>query len=262
MEEDSLHGRTALVTGASRRQGIGAAVCRALAARGANVFFTHWRPYDRTMPWGADEDGPDALADELRAQGVHAESLEVDLSQTDAPSRVLDGVQCALGRPPTILINNAAHSTLGGWEALDAAALDAHYAVNVRGALLLSVEFARRCPSGSPGRIINMTSGQSLHPMPGELAYAATKGAVEAFTLSLASGLAVQGITVNAVDPGGTDTGWMSDDLKTALLRQSPQGRLGRPEDAARLVAFLAGDDAQWITGQLIRSRGGALTWA
>lgn len=257
MTKDGLAGRAALVTGASRRQGIGAAVCRALAAKGADVFFTHWRAYDRAMPWGADEDGPSALAAEVRGLGVQCEGVEADLADPTTAPRVLDAAQAALGRAPVILVNNAAHPTLGGWETLDAAALDAHYAVNVRGALLLCAEFARRCPPSSPGRIINLTSGQSLHPMPDELAYAATKGAVEAFTLSLSAGLAGRGITVNAVDPGATDTGWMNDSLKTALTSHSPHDRVGRPEDAARLIAFLAGDDAPWITGQIIRSRGG-----
>jgi 3-oxoacyl-[acyl-carrier protein] reductase len=93
--------------------------------------------------------------------------------------------------------------------------------------------------------------------MPSELAYAATKGAVEAFTLSLAAGVAAKGITVNAVNPGPTDTGWMTTELAARLTRAFPAGRLGQPEDAARLVAFLAGDDAEWITGQIIHSEGG-----
>jgi 3-oxoacyl-[acyl-carrier protein] reductase len=92
--------------------------------------------------------------------------------------------------------------------------------------------------------------------MPTELAYVATKGAVEAFTTSLAAGVAAKGITVNAVDPGATDTGWMPDDLKAELLARMGFGRLGQPEDAARLITFLASDAAAWITGQIIHSRG------
>jgi 3-oxoacyl-[acyl-carrier protein] reductase len=107
------------------------------------------------------------------------------------------------------------------------------------------------------GRIINLTSGQSVAPMPGELAYAATKGAIEAFTVSLSAELAPYGITVNAVDPGATDSGWMTEEIKQELLPRFPMGRIGQPEDAARLIAFLASDEAAWITGQVIHSRGG-----
>lgn len=250
-----LSGRVAVVTGASRRRGIGAAICRALAGHGADVLFTHWRAYDREHGSGEDIEGPAALERELRAFGVRAVALEADLSRPDAHLRVLDATADRLG-PPTILVNNAAHSTRGGYAELDAAALDAHYAVNVRATALLSAEFARRYPGGPGGRIITLTSGQSVTPMPGELAYATSKGAIEAFTRSLAAGVAAKGITVNAIDPGATDTGWMTEEFKAALLREMAFGRLGQPEDAARLVVFLASDAGAWITGQVIHARG------
>ena len=94
--------------------------------------------------------------------------------------------------------------------------------------------------------------------MANELAYAASKGAVEAFTVSLSPAAMRRGITVNAIDPGATDTGWMSETQKAAWIANAAGGRLGLPEDAARLAGFLASDDAQWITGQIIHSRGGA----
>jgi 3-oxoacyl-[acyl-carrier protein] reductase len=258
MERSTLSGRIAVVTGASRRGAIGAAISRALAGLGADIFFTHWNAYDTSMPWGADQDGPDALRSELRALGVRAEHLEIDQSSGDAADTILDAVERALGAP-SILVNNAAYSTNDGFEALDAATLDAHYAVNVRTMALLSVGFARRFSAGSGGRIINLSSGQSRGPMPGELAYAASKGAVEAFTVSLSAGVAEKGITVNAVNPGPTDTGWMDDELRAALLPRFPFGRIGQANDIARLVAFLATDDAEWITGQVIHSEGGFL---
>src|SRR5947207_258458 len=127
----ALTGRVALVTGASRRAGIGAAICRALAKESADVCFTYWRAYDRTMTWGADEDGPEALQTELRALGVRCEAIEADLSDARALAGVLDQAEARLG-PLSILVNNAAHSTYDGYEALDAATLDAHYTVNVR----------------------------------------------------------------------------------------------------------------------------------
>lgn len=254
---EELRGRIAIVTGASRSRGIGAAVCVALAARGADVFFTHWSAYDREMNY-AENGGPTALLEELRSMGVRAEAMELDLSHPDAPGELLDAVEKQLSSP-TILVNNAAHSTRDGYENLDAETIDAHHAVNVRAMALLSVLFARRFDAGSGGRIVNFTSGQSIGPMPGELAYATSKGAIEAFTRSLSAGVGHKGITVNAVNPGPTDTGWMGEEFQRELAAKFPSGRVGRPEDAARIVAFLASDEAAWITGQTIDSEGGFL---
>ena len=251
-----LRGRVALVTGVGRRRGIGSAVCRALASCGADVVLSYWRAYDREMPWASDEDEPEAMLGELHAAGVRAEGVEADLSRPDSPGSLLDAAEERLGRP-SILVNTAAYSTRDGFETLDAEALDAHYAVNVRAMALLSVGFARRYPGGPGGRIVNFSSGQSLGPMPGELAYVATKGAIEAFTLTLAAEVGHKGITVNAINPGPTDTGWMTEELKREMAPRFPSGRIGQPEDAAKLVAFLAGDEAAWITGQVIHSEGG-----
>jgi 3-oxoacyl-[acyl-carrier protein] reductase len=255
MQFADLSGKIALITGASRRQGIGAAICRALAAQGVDIAFTHWQPYDRTKPYGADEGGPSALAQELQALGVRAIAIEADLADVSCPRDLLQHTIEDLGYPH-ILVNNAAHATRDGYEQLDAAMLDDHYTVNVRGMALLSVEFARRWPQRTDGRIINFSSGQSLGPMPGELAYVASKGAVEAFTRTLAVEVAARGITVNAVDPGATDTGWMNDTLKADIQRSMRMGRIGQSEDAARLVVFLASVASAWITGQIIHSRG------
>ena len=251
-----LRGRIALVTGVGRRRGIGSAVCRAIASRGADVVLSYWRAYEREMPWASDEDEPEALLGELRAAGVRAEGVELDLSLPDSARLLLDTAEERLGRP-SILVNTAAYSTRDGFEVLDAEALDIHYAVNVRAMALLSVGFARRYPGGDGGRIVNFSSGQSLGPMPGELAYIATKGAIEAFTLTLAAEVGHKGITVNAINPGATDTGWMTEELKREIIAKSSLGRIGQPEDAARLVAFLAGDEGAWITGQVIHSEGG-----
>jgi 3-oxoacyl-[acyl-carrier protein] reductase len=114
-------------------------------------------------------------------------------------------------------------------------------------------EFARRF-RGDHGRVVNFTSNL---PLAGEIAYAASKGAVDWITIAAAVELGPLGITVNAVDPGPTDTGWMWPELKDNVERATPLGRLGRPEDAAELVAFLCSPAAGWITGQVIRSDGG-----
>src|SRR5215213_11368600 len=124
-----LRGRVALVTGVGRQRGIGSAVCRALAARGADVVFSYWKTYDREMPWASEEDEPQSLLGELRATGVRAEGVEVDLSLPDSARRLLDRSEESLGRP-SILINVAAYSMRDGFEDLEAETLDAHYAVN------------------------------------------------------------------------------------------------------------------------------------
>src|SRR5262245_38559242 len=192
-----LTDRVAVVTGASRRQGIGAAICRALASHGADILFTHWQPFDQTQRSGIDPDGPTLLQRELREFGVRIEELAVDLADPTAPARVLDTVETRLG-PPSILVNNAAHSVNDDFLTLDAASLDAHYAVNVRATALLSVEFARRFRGGPGGRIINLSSGQSVGPMPDELSYATSKGAIESFTSSLAAGVAARAVQTAA----------------------------------------------------------------
>jgi len=248
--------RVAVVTGVGRRVGIGAAICRELAKRGIDVMLTYWRLYDDSMDWGADSEMPQALLDELARLGVRSAATEIDLSAPDAPQALLDTTERDLGRP-SILVNNATVSRQTDLRSLTSDDLDAHYAVNLRATALLCVEMARRHPTEQSGRIVNITSGQSLGPMPDELAYAATKGAIEALTVSLAPPLAERGITINAVNPGPTETGWISDELRERLLRRAPAGRLGAPEDCARLVAFLVSDEAGWITGQVIHSEGG-----
>ena len=112
-----LRGRVALVTGVGRRRGIGSAVCLALASRGADVVLSYWKAYDREMPWASDEGEPEALLGELRAAGVRAEGIEMDLSRSDSARLLLDATEESLGKP-SILVNTAAYSTRDGFEAL------------------------------------------------------------------------------------------------------------------------------------------------
>lgn len=246
--------RIAVVTGASRANGIGAAICRELAKDGVSIFFTHWVPFDDVngYPGGG---GPDALLEELRAS-VPAASMALDLGERGSAGRLLDVVEATLG-VPTILVNNAAHWAASNFRDITESTIDDHVAVNLRGTLMLTAEFARRAEGRGWGRIVSLVSGQDHSGEPNNLAYGASKGAVSAFTRYLATELAPLGMTVNAVDPGPTDTGWMDPALKQELLGVSLTGRLGRGQDAARLVAFLASDAAEWITGQVMQSDGG-----
>jgi 3-oxoacyl-[acyl-carrier protein] reductase len=142
-------------------------------------------------------------------------------------------------------------------EELTAAEINLHLQINVRATLLLTQAFAAQHHKSSGGRVILLTSGQRLAPMPGELAYVASKGALQQLTLSLSTHLIPRGITVNTVNPGATDTAWANAEFYELIRAANPQGRWGKPEDAARLIGWLATDDAQWITGQTIDSNGG-----
>ncbi|MBK5430306.1 SDR family oxidoreductase [Bacillus sp. TH25] len=250
--------KIAIVTGATRLNGIGAAVCKVLAQKGIDVFFTYWPRYDKAMPWGMNDQEPFLLKKEIESYGVRCEMAEINLSQSYSPNRVLFMVSERLG-DPSILINNAAYSTPTKIEELDVEQLDKHYTVNVRAPILLSSLFMKHFSLKTSGSIINLTSGQSLAPMPDELAYVATKGAIEAFTKSVAPVAMEKGITVNAVDPGPTNTGWITEELQHHLVWKFPQGRVGESVDAARLIAFLVSEEAKWVTGQVIHSNGGYL---
>lgn len=254
--QQRMVGKIAIVTGVSRRKGIGTAICRALAHEGADVFYTHWVPFDEMTVDGSDEAWPVLLEQELLKTGVRVGQMSLNLADLSAPEYLIAQVEKTLGKP-SILVNNATHCQEVSYRDMTREILDMHYAVNVGGTCMLSAYFARQYGQLGGRRIINLVSGQDKSPEPGNIAYVTTKGAISAFTKCLAREVASLGMTVNALDPGPTDSGWMTDDTKRFLLPKFPMGRIGRPEDAARLVAFLASDDAQWITGQIIHSDGG-----
>jgi 3-oxoacyl-[acyl-carrier protein] reductase len=252
----ALSGQVAVVTGVSRAKSIGAAIARELARHGANLFLTGWPEYDKEQLWETEAHEQRLLVEELRQLGVEAEWTPFDLSLADAPQKLWDAVQARFN-VAHILVNNACFSTRDSVETLDAETLDRHYAINTRAPILLSVEFVRRFGGKGASRIVSMTSGQMLGPMRGELAYVATKASLDAFTITFAAEVGHLGITINAVDPGPTDSGCMTREVQRTLLSRFALGRIGRPEDAARLIAFLAGPEGGWVTGQVLRSRGG-----
>jgi 3-oxoacyl-[acyl-carrier protein] reductase len=154
-----------------------------------------------------------------------------------------------------ILVVNHARSGSGALADLGPGEIDAFLHENVRASLLLVQAYAAQHDGREGGRVVLMTSGQHLGPMSSEIAYAVSKGALHQATATLSDALIDRGITVNAVNPGPTDTGWAIHgwDPHPAM----PLGRWGTPDDAARLIGFLCTDDGGWITGQVIDSEGG-----
>ena len=256
-----LCGRVALVTGVSRRIGIGYAIARRLGALGASLFLHHYTPHDQSQPWGADPGGPQAVvagvSEALAGQDATVRHQDLDLAAPDAPAQLINAALDVSGHLDILVCNHARSGGDGPLGALDAGMLDAHWAVNTRSAILLAQAFAAQHDGRPGGRIIFMTSGQDLGPMPGQIAYAASKGALASITRSLADHLADQAITLNTVNPGPVDTGYASPDAHEAVRHGFPQGRWGTPDDPARLIAWLATDEAAWITGQTIHTEGG-----
>ena len=240
----------ALVTGVSRSGGIGAAVARALTRGGWTVAATGHRPYDATEPWGAEPDTPA----QMLAERAIAAWEEHDFADPAAPARAVAGAEGTVG-PLTALVVLHTESRHGGVLETTPDSFDRHMAVNARATLLLCAEFARRFRGGQgAGRIVAFSSG-AIH---GEVAYGASKAAIERIVVAAAAELGPLGITVNAVDPGPTDTGWLTPELAERVRAATPLGRLGQPDDAAALVAFLCSPAGGWITGRTLVADGGA----
>ncbi len=245
-----LAGKTALVTGAGR--GIGRAIAVRLAGEGALVA-------------AIDRDISDETVADIDAAGGSAFALQADISKTSEIASMFErlGQELAERGTPTldILVNNAGISGRADISALTETLFDRVFDTNVKGMLFVTQNALSLMPDG--GRIINLSSVSSHNAYPATIAYAATKAAVDSITLSLAAGLGGRGITVNAVAPGAVRTGFDGRDLaygpeRTAQLAAlAALGRVGEPDDIARVVAFLASEDAGWITGERIRATGG-----
>jgi 3-oxoacyl-[acyl-carrier protein] reductase len=252
-----LRDRVVIVTGASRRIAIGAAVARRLVADGARVLLHSWSPHDARQPWGADPGGPEALVQELRRAGGRVEHLAADLAEPGAPATLVATAREHFGHADAVVANHA-RSSAQTLEALTAGELDLSYAVNTRATLLLTQAFAAQHDDGrGGGRVVLFTSGQYHGAMPGELPYIASKAALNELTRSLAVHLMPRRITVNCVNPGPNDTGYADAATRAAVIRDNPGRRWSTPTDAARLVGWLLSDEADWVTGQTIASDGG-----
>jgi 3-oxoacyl-[acyl-carrier protein] reductase len=254
---DRATDRVAIVTGVSRRAGIGFAIARRLLTDGWNVLIHSWSAHDAMQSHGGEPAGMTAVIDALGGLGPRLAHLEADFEDPAAPGVLVARAVANYGALD-VLVANHAHSCAQTLEHLSAAELDRSWAINARAvALLVQAYGASHDDSRPDGRIVLFTSGQHRGPMAAELPYAISKGAVHQMTASLADALAQRAITVNAINPGPVDTGWPTDELREQLRGRFPAGRWGRPDDIAAVVSWLTSRDAAWVTGQVIDAEGG-----
>ncbi|HWU30677.1 MAG TPA: SDR family oxidoreductase [Microbacterium sp.] len=268
-----LSGQTALVTGVSRRKGIGFAVARELASLGADVFIHHFRPHDTAQPWGGDD--LDAVRSGIRdalAPGAVTADQHADLRDAQEIETLLDAATALTGALDILVCNQALSGSDGSILEMTADRLDAHWRTNARASLLLTAGFARRkrdagasAPFDAPtGRVIWMTSGQGDGPMRDEVAYATSKAGLAGVTRTVAAELLDLGIVLNTINPGPVNTGYLDPETTDrdlswlpGFLETTPFGRFGRPEDPARLIGWLCSDAGSWVVGQVLSSDGG-----
>jgi 3-oxoacyl-[acyl-carrier protein] reductase len=238
--------QVAIVTGASR--GIGAAVARRLANDGFAV----------AINYASSSKEADALVAELAAQGTTAIAIKADVSNADEVRAMFGATEQQLGKID-VLVNNAGVLKTVPLADTSDALYDQTFGINVRGTFNTLREAAARMNDG--GRIINFSSTTLALNMPGYAIYNATKAAVEAFTHVFAKELRGRNITVNAVAPGPIATSLFldgkTDEQIQTFAKMPPLQRLGQPEDIASVVSFLAGPDAGWVNGQILRANGG-----
>jgi len=233
-----------LVTGISRRAGIGWAVAERLLAGGWTVSGTGWPAHDDEQPWGADRTDPDLPGVAWAA---------ADLSDPGVPAQLV-GQHVAAHGGLDALVAVHARSSDQDLATTTAAELDASFAVNTRATVLL----VQAAAGAGVRRVVLFTTGVHRDPMPTEIPYALSKAAVGGITATLAAALAPAGTTVNCVNPGPNATGWADEATTEAVAARMPLApRWGRPEDTVELVAWLVSDAAGWVTGQTIDSDGG-----
>lgn len=241
-----LAGRNAIVTGGSR--GIGAAVARRLAADGARL----------AVVYRSNRDEADAVVSAIRESGAEAIAVQADVADATSVNAMVSTVREAFGAID-IVINNAGILEGQPVGSIDAASFDAQFRTNALSVILVTQAVLPHVPARG-GHIVNVSSSLVYRPRAGLSVYAASKAAVGALTHAFAIELGPRNITVNAVAPALTRTDMTApipDEVKARMRESTPLGRLGEPEDIADAIAFLASDEARWITGRTLMTDGG-----
>ncbi|MFI2101941.1 SDR family oxidoreductase [Isoptericola sp. NPDC019693] len=279
-----LAGRTALVTGVSRRKGIGYAVARELAGLGASVFTHHFTPHDAEQPWGQDdlEAVHQGVMNALVGTAVAGWS-SADLRDPAQVDGLVGSARALTGSLDILVCNHARSGGDGSILDMTPEALDAFWQTNTRSTLLLTRRFAEQHRTGGTGarpgerltrtapadpstapKVVWMTSGQQAGPMRGEVAYATSKAALAGVTATVAADLLDLGIVLNTVNPGPVNTGYLDPGTTDrplaeleALRAATPFGRWGEPADPARLIGWLVSPAGSWVVGQVLTSDGG-----
>ena len=247
MQQRENQHRTALVTGGAK--GIGRAICQALAANGMDV----------AINYAGSAAAAEETAAACRSLGVKAVTLQADVRSPEACQKLVEDTVAALGQID-VLVNNAGITADRLIMRMTEADFDNVIATNLKGAFFCTKAAARCMMRQRYGRIINISSVVGLHGNPGQTNYAASKAGLIGLTKSVAKEYAARNITANAVAPGfiATDmTAAMQEPARATAVAAIPAGKIGRPEDVAAAVAFLAGDQAGYITGQVLCIDGG-----
>jgi 3-oxoacyl-[acyl-carrier protein] reductase len=244
-----LTDKVAVVTGASK--GIGAAIAKALAAEGAAV----------VVNYAASRRDAETVVAEITGKGGTAVAIQGDVSKSRDVEHLFADASNAFGGID-ILVNNAGIYRFSPIETVSENDFHQHFNVNVLG-VLLAVKEAIKYFGPNGGNIINLSTAVTRDPPPGASVYVASKSAIEAITRVLAKELGPRKIRVNAISPGEVETegtrsaGIVGSDFEKQILQQTPLGRIGTPNDIAPVAAFLASDDARWVTGEVLAASGG-----
>ena len=284
MIDPKIEGKVVLITGANH--GIGAATAKAFAAQGAKVFISFFRePCDLSLAdlekakvlgqggvllyRAKQQQTAESVMESISSFGGKASAKEIDLSDTRNIPLLFNSCENELG-PVDILVNNHTYCALDtfdpGLETSDGFGIhlisqkdiDINFAVNTRAYVLMMSEYIDRFLKRNAdwGRIVNIST-DAAHAHEANISYAASKHAIESYSRSAAIEIGKYGITVNIIAPGPIQTGYLNPDEESSIATQTPLRRIGRPEDVADVILFLASEQAHWLTGQLLYVGGG-----